>query len=193
MESKFEETSFGEDDFELRGEETYLESSGTAEEIKFDETVGALEDILIGDEEFSSVQNAFFDEHCGKFTDDEENRVEYTAIFEDYTTVMESTLERLLAAKVAGFNMHDFEKQLIYRKEDIAGDIFDLLLSFSDFTEFKAQILAHKRMREGGDGDFGDLLVVSNLGGGGGGGGGGLSIEGGLSLSISGGGARGTR
>jgi ADP-ribosylation factor 2-binding protein len=190
MESKFEETSFGEDDFELRGEETYLESSGTAEEIKFDETVGALEDILIGDEEFSSVQNAFFDEHCAKFTEDEENRVEYTTIFEEYTTVMESTLERLLAAKVAGFNMHDFEKQLIYRKEDIAGDIFDLLLSFSDFTEFKAQILAYKRMREGGDGDFGDLLVVSNLGGGGGGGGGLSGGIGGLSIQ---GGARGAR
>jgi len=162
MESKFEETSFGEDDFDLDNNETYIESSGTLEEIKFDEAVGALEDILVCDDEFTSIQNGFFDAHCAKFTDDEENRVEYTAVFDDYTTLMEATLERMLSAKVTDFNMHDFEKQLINRKEDIAGEIFDLLLSFSDFTEFKAQILAHKRQLEGGD-MFGDLLVVSNI------------------------------
>jgi ADP-ribosylation factor 2-binding protein len=162
MESKFEETSFGEDDFDLDNNETYIESSGTAEEIKFDTTIGALEDILVCDDEFTSIQNGFFDVHCGKFTDDEENRVEYTAIFDDYTTLMEATLERMLSAKVSDFNMHDFEKQLINRKEDIAGEIFDLLLSFSDFIEFKAQILAHKKQLEGGD-MFGDLLIVSNI------------------------------
>lgn len=162
-ESKFEDTSFGEDDFDLGGEETFMETSGTAEEIRFDEAVGALEDILVCDDEFRSIQEGFFDAHCDKFSEDEENRVEYTAIFEDYTTLMETTLERILSAKVSGFNMHEFEKQLINRKEDIAGEIFDLLLSFSDFQEFKSLIVAHKLEKEGGGLQFGDLLCVTNI------------------------------
>ena len=163
MESKFEGNLIGEDDFDLGGDgdDCIMESSGTADEIRFDEAVGALEDILVCDDEFRSIQEGFFDEHCDKFTDSEENRVEYTAIFEDYTTLMETTLERLLSSKVAGFSMHDFEKQLINRKEDIAGEIFDLLLSFSDFSEFKSLILAHKAEREGGGANLGDLLVVT--------------------------------
>ena len=56
-ESKFEDTSFGEDDFDLGGEETFMETSGTAEEIRFDEAVGALEDILVCDDEFRSIQD----------------------------------------------------------------------------------------------------------------------------------------
>ncbi len=165
MESKFEDTSFGEEEFQFDNDECIIESSGTLEEIKFDETVGALEDIVVCSDEFGSIQESFFDKHSAKFTDDDENRVEYTAIFEDYTMLMESTLERLLSAKVPDFNMHEFEKQLINRKEDIAGEIFDLLLSFSDFTEFKAQILAYKRAKEGDD-KFDGLLVVSSIGAG---------------------------
>ena len=165
MESKFEDTSFGEEDFDLGGEgdDCIMESSGTADEIRFDEAVGALEDILVCDDEFREIQEGFFDAHCDKFTNEEENRVEYTAIFEDYTTLMETTLERLLSAKVEGFSMHDFEKQLINRKEDIAGEIFDLLLSFSDFSEFKSLICAHKAEKEGGGAQLGDLLTVSNI------------------------------
>ena len=99
------ESKMMDESFDMENEETYLEASGSAEEILFDETVGALEDILMCDDEFNAIQNGFFDEHCEKFSDEEENRVEYTAIFEDYTALMEEVLIRKLSEKVVGFNM----------------------------------------------------------------------------------------
>ena len=143
--------------------ETYCEESGSPEEIAFDEAIGALEDILMSDDEFTDIQNEFFEAHCDKFIDTDENRVEYTAVFEDYTALMERTLERKLCERISGFDMRSFESQLISRKDQIGGDIFDLLLSFSDFSEFKSMILAHKAERDGTGANLGDLLVVHNM------------------------------
>ena len=145
--------------------ETYCEESGSPDEIAFDMAIGALEEILMSDDEFSEIQRDFFEAHCDKFEDTAENRVEYTAIFEDYTSLMERTLERKLYERVSGFDMRSFEAQLISRKDEVGGDIFDLLLSFSDFSEFKSMILAHKAERDGTGAQLEDLLVVSNLSG----------------------------
>ena len=48
----------------IGGEETYLEESGTSEDNEFDMVVGALEEIMLGDE-FTSIQKGFCDAHCG--------------------------------------------------------------------------------------------------------------------------------
>ena len=141
--------------------ETYCEESGSPEEIAFDEAIGALEEILMGDDEFTDIQKQFFEQHCDKFTDSEENRVEYTVIFEDYTTLMEQTLERKLCERIADFDMQNFESQVIARKDQIGGDVLDMILSFSDFPEFKSLMIAHKQTRDGTGPQFGDLLVVS--------------------------------
>jgi ADP-ribosylation factor 2-binding protein len=145
-------------------EETLLEQSGSAEETEFDMVCGAIEEILVGDEEFLSIQRGFCEQHCDVFNDSEENKIEYTALFEEYTGLMERTLEERLAAKVPGFNMRRFELQLVDRKDEIGGEIFDLLLSFSDFGEFKATILAHKAStRQGEDGPSGLSLTGTGL------------------------------
>ena len=52
----------------LGGEETYLEESGTSEDNEFDMVVGALEEIMLGDE-FMSIQKGFCDAHCGMVDD----------------------------------------------------------------------------------------------------------------------------
>lgn len=148
----------GSDEFEFAGEgteETYLETSGSAEEQEFDMVCGAIEEILIMDEEFLSVQRGFCDAHYSIFEDKDENKVEYTALFSEYTALMERTLEQRLAERVPGFDMRRFEMQLIDRKDEIGGEIFDLLLSFSDFGEFKATMVAHKAAKEQGDGPGG--------------------------------------
>ena len=142
--------------------ETYFDESGSPEEIAFDEAIGALEEILMDDDEFTEIQRQFFEQYCDKFTDNEENRVEYTAIFEDYTTLMEHTLERKLCERISDFDMSRFESQVIARKDQIGGDVLDMILSFSDFPEFKSLMIAHKQMRDGTAPQFGDLLVVSN-------------------------------
>jgi ADP-ribosylation factor-like protein 2-binding protein len=153
-----------EDDEGQAEEETILEQSGSAEETEFDMVCGAIEEILVGDEEFLSIQRGFCEKHCDTFNDSEENKIEYTALFEEYTGLMERTLEERLLAKVPVFNMRRFELQLVDRKDEIGGDIFDLLLSFSDFGEFKATMLAHKAsVRQGAEGPGGLSLNGKGL------------------------------
>jgi len=151
----------GDDDGD-QTEEVYLETSGSAEEVEFDGICGAIEEILIMDEEFLSTQRQFCDEHCRIFEDTEENKMEYTGLFGQYTALMERTLEERLASKVPGFSMRRFEMQLIDRKDEIGGEIFDLLLSFSDFSEFKATMLAHKATFFAGDDAPAGLSLAGN-------------------------------
>lgn len=143
-------------------EETYFETSGSAEETEFDMVCGAIEEIVM-DEEFSSVQRGFCEAHYSIFEDTDENKIEYTALFAEYTALMERTLEQHLAKKVPGFNMRRFELQLIDRKDEIGGEIFDLLLSFSDFNEFKETMLAHKMSKQAEDGPGGLILSGQGL------------------------------
>eukprot|EP00906_Rhabdomonas_costata_P027464 RCo039003 len=64
-------------------EEVYASNSCTAEEERFDRTVGKLEEILL-DDEFTQRQQQFFAKHCGVFSADEENKLSYTEIFKSY-------------------------------------------------------------------------------------------------------------
>jgi hypothetical protein len=65
----------------------------------FDTAVGALEDYIMGlsslcavhhliracaEPSFSEMQTKFFNQHCDKFEDSEENKLEHTPIFEAY-------------------------------------------------------------------------------------------------------------
>lgn len=45
--------------------------------------------------------------------------------------------------------MRRFESILVSRQDEIGGEIFDLLLSLSDFVEFKGMMIAHRQAREG--------------------------------------------
>ena len=198
MDSKADDDLLGGDEFDAgdETEELYLEASGSAEEVEFDGVCGAIEEILLTDEEFLSTQKRFCDEHCRIFEDVDENKVEYTGLFTEYTTLMERTLEERLADKVPGFSMRRFETQLIDRKDEIGGEIFDLLLSFSDFDEFKQMMVAHKASLQGADGPGGLSVTGKQLPSAAGGGlsVGGLSVGGlsigGLSLSGTGVGKR---
>ena len=49
---------------------------GSPEDIAFDMAIGALEEILMSDDDFSEIQRDFFEAHCDKFEDTSENRVE---------------------------------------------------------------------------------------------------------------------
>ena len=48
---------------------------------------------LVIDSEFIQMQNAFFDKHMGQFTVEEENKLEYTTIFEQYQQVMDQIID----------------------------------------------------------------------------------------------------
>ena len=68
----------------------------------------------IQEDEFTSAQHAFFEKNKEPFEDTEENKLEYTQIFEQYVTI----LEEIIAAKLK-------EK---YSEEQIEG----FYLSFKD-------------------------------------------------------------
>jgi len=84
-------------------------------------------------------------QHCQIFDDNDENKIEYTEIFNRYTTLIESTIDTKLLQKLPNFNMRRFEEMLLSRQDEMDTEIFDLLLSLSDFDEFKEIMLSYKK------------------------------------------------
>jgi ADP-ribosylation factor 2-binding protein len=140
---------------------------------QFDSIIGHIEDILMLDD-WVELCNDFFSTHAPFFDDDEDsNKLEYTQIFEAYQEQMESFIEKYLNEQVVDFSMQEFLNrellqyadtsiELAERKgQELEGDVFDVLLSLSDFTQFKEQMLAFKSEENGTALDLSDLLQVS--------------------------------
>ena len=84
------------------------------------------------------------EKHYHHFEDVEENKFIYTDIFKEYTELIEKHLEAELKLRVPGFVMEQFMKSLESHKDEIGEEIFDMLLSFSDFLTFKQMFLDYK-------------------------------------------------
>ena len=52
------------------------------------------------EDDFSDAQNNFCMKHCHKFDDNDENKLIYTEIFENYTHLLENMLDTKLRAKI---------------------------------------------------------------------------------------------
>jgi hypothetical protein len=117
---------------------------------------------------------------AGVFVGGEENRLEYTPLFERYTAMVEAALEEGLASRVPGFSMTgahegcrgrrwtsaflppppppspfppaDFERQLTVYGDGVSGDVFDLVLSLGDFAEFKSLMVSWREQVEAEEG-----------------------------------------
>lgn len=112
--------------FDMLGEEVFFEHNNSSpEDEEFDTIVGALEDIL-QDDGFQGLLNAFYTDNCGerrcmscriarssilpsrfnftnltdKFEESKENKLEYTDVFDAYTTLVEKSLEEYLTKKI---------------------------------------------------------------------------------------------
>lgn len=154
------------------------------ETAKFDAIVGALEELLAS-EAFAARQAAFLRRHCDVFEDTEENKLEYTTLFDEYTSALEDAMETSLGAAVEGFDMTEFAEMLAKREGtgELDGDAFDLLMTLSSFDAFKELMLAYKAEKHG-------VGVFAEGEGEGGGGLGGLGVEGvgGGAFAVGGGG-----
>lgn len=61
------------------------------------------------------------DDHCEKFVDDEENRLEYTTVFKAYEQLVEGELEAGLGREMgAEFSMEEFLAQVGPYLEELA-------------------------------------------------------------------------
>ncbi|XP_032237528.2 ADP-ribosylation factor-like protein 2-binding protein [Nematostella vectensis] len=133
--------------------------SSSRSDKKFDTTVGHLEDIIM-EESFQTIVKNFMEEHYQHFEDTEENKLIYTDIFKEYVNKIEKYIDEQLHRRMQSFNMEEFMKNLQRRPEQIDGDIYDILISFTDFLAFKQTMLDYKAEKEGTAIDFSDLMTV---------------------------------
>ncbi|KAL2918132.1 hypothetical protein HK105_202059 [Polyrhizophydium stewartii] len=154
-------------DFGLSEEDISFESPAGSDDAKFDAVVGELEDIIM-DDAFVDMQNAFLAKHHKIFLDAEENKLEYMDVFKKYasakTTLIESYLSTRLSARLPWFSMPKFMAMIRERPDQADGDVFDILHSLGDFSEFKELVLNFKREQEGRAIDLSGLLAVRPAG-----------------------------
>ncbi|XP_076042571.1 ADP-ribosylation factor-like protein 2-binding protein isoform X2 [Oratosquilla oratoria] len=109
-----------------------------------DTVFGYLQDILLS-EDFGKLQDEFMEQYCGCFEDEEENKLEYTSIFQEYTTLLEQHIEKELQTRLSGFNMGKFLGDLAQYEGQLDGDVMDLLLTLTDFLAFKNAMISFKK------------------------------------------------
>ena len=115
-----------------------------------DSILGTIEEILISDPEFEKTRLDFCREHCSVFEETEENKLIYTDLFQKFSSMVEDYLTEQLKAEYSQFSVPWFVDLLNeQQKEDpFEGEIFDMLISLSDFTEFKDMMLCFKKEKE---------------------------------------------
>lgn len=143
-------------------EENLAISSSSAAEADFDAVVGCIEDIIMEDE-FQQLQQSFMEKYYSQFDDSDENKLTYTPIFNEYVNLLEKHLEQQLTERIPDFDMNTFIQLLMKNKEEVPADIFDMLLSFTDFMAFKEMFLDYKAEKEGRGLDLSEGLVVTSL------------------------------
>ncbi|XP_042352537.1 ADP-ribosylation factor-like protein 2-binding protein [Plectropomus leopardus] len=143
-------------------EENFAVSSSSAAEAAFDAVIGCIEDIIM-EEDFQQLQQTFMEKHYLEFEDSDENKLSYTPIFNEYVDLLEKHLEQQLMERIPGFNMNTFIELLVKQKEEVPGDIFDMMLSFTDFMAFKEMCLEYRAEKEGRGLDLSHGLVVTSL------------------------------
>ena len=129
-------------------EETFAESSSDKPQDSFDAVLTELE-VLMMDEELNARVDAFTREHCMKFDAGDENKLEYTSLFAEYTGMVEAYIEERVGASVASFDMASFCATLSERAQSDDGLLdqpaFEMLVSYSDFDAFKQLMLSARQ------------------------------------------------
>eukprot|EP00794_Sanderia_malayensis_P018556 gene18556-20423_t len=148
--------------YKMADEEMIVSGSSTQADEKFDNTIGALEDILL-DDKFQDLQDSFMDQYYKEFEDTEENKLIYMDIFKEYTEMLEKYIEEKLCKAIDGFSMEQFQSSLESRKDQMDLEIFDMLQTLTDFLEFKQMFLDYKATKEGKAVDFSPGIVVMPL------------------------------
>ena len=114
---------------------------------KFDKFAEALQDIVIEDS-FEKMQNDFCEKYYKVFEEKDENKLEYTKIFNEYTKTTEEFLEKELEKRVKEYQVDEFYKLLESKKFKIDEQLLDTLLDLSEFNNFKEMMLNYKREKE---------------------------------------------
>ncbi|XP_023291240.2 ADP-ribosylation factor-like protein 2-binding protein [Lucilia cuprina] len=120
----------------------------------FDQVIGHIEDIVLSDT-FQNLHEQFLERNWFKFEDNEENKLEYMDVFEEYTTTFETFFIEELNKCMEDFDMEKFAQELNSYDSTtnslgfVDSEIFELLYSFSNFQIFKDLMLDYRRKKEG--------------------------------------------
>lgn len=102
---------------------------------------------LVQDDVFLNAQHTFFDKHKNSFEDTEENKLEYTQIFEQYVTILEEIITARLndtfsPEEINGFYGSFKDNLAKYEAENPIA--VEIIFGLIDFDKFKAAILTYK-------------------------------------------------
>ncbi|KAK7505659.1 hypothetical protein BaRGS_00002930 [Batillaria attramentaria] len=147
-------------DFAADEEEDLATGCSDIADAGFDSVIGYIEEIVMEDD-FQRLQNSFLEKYYMEFEDTEENKFCYTDIHREYVQLVEKFLEDEIVKRIPEFSMEDFTQTLVQRKDELDGEIFDLLLTFSDFLAFKEMVLDYRADKEGRTVDLSDGIKVT--------------------------------
>lgn len=97
--------------------------------------------------EFKSSCDLFFDANCHKFSDDEENKLEYTQVHEAYIEILDRIIESNILSKFSEEQVDSFYvtfKENIKTYNETSPRAVEILYGFIDFESFKKDILKFK-------------------------------------------------
>uniref|UniRef100_A0A8C9LZS4 ADP-ribosylation factor-like protein 2-binding protein n=1 Tax=Piliocolobus tephrosceles TaxID=591936 RepID=A0A8C9LZS4_9PRIM len=143
-------------------EEGFALPISSASEAKFDAVVGSIEAVIM-DPEFQVWQRNFVDKYYQEFEDTEENKLTYTPIFNEYLSWVEKYIEEQVLEQIPEFNIVTFTATLEHHKDEVADDIFDMLVTFTNLLAFKEMFLDYRAEKEGRGLDLSGDLVVTSL------------------------------
>ncbi|KAK8379296.1 hypothetical protein O3P69_019282 [Scylla paramamosain] len=133
--------------------------------LHLDTLIGHIEDIILGDE-FFKLREGFLHDHCQLFEDQEENKLEYMEVYQEYLQVIEGHLESELERRAPELQISTLLQTLSSSSSSSSGcegEVFELLLTLSDFSAFKRDMLEMKKSEENDTTQLTDLLQVTSL------------------------------
>ena len=136
--AEFQDVSHGVQLFSPEDEEAEEEVIASSEgpQDTFSMVLSELE-VLMMDETLNEKMDDFTREHCDVFDDSDENKLEYTTLFQQYTQLVETYIEERLGASVASFDMTSFCAQLSEKAAQDDGLLdhpaLEMLTAYSDF------------------------------------------------------------
>ncbi|KAK1120001.1 hypothetical protein K0M31_012732 [Melipona bicolor] len=137
------------------------QSSKAIEDKLFDEIIGHIEDILLDD--FHAIQRKFLDNYWDVFEPAEENKLIYTNIFNEYNKAVENYIVNYLQKVIPHFNINTFLEHLNNKQNELEGEVFEVLSTFTDFMSFKEMFLDYRAMKEGKVQDLSYGISITSL------------------------------
>ena len=103
---------------------------------------------IVQEDDFTNAQHAYFEKNKESFEDTEENKLEYTQIFEQYVTILEEIIAARLKEKYSEEQIEafylSFQDNLKKYEQENAISV-ETVFGLIDFDKFKSSILRYKK------------------------------------------------